>query len=117
MKTTRIALLAGLIILTQFNAVYASSFLTGNSLMEGWLAYKRIQQNRISNVDAMESARFFGYVTSIADVGVVNIPPTATVGQLIDIVGRYLDSHPEERHEVGAVLVIRALGSVFPLRK
>jgi hypothetical protein len=44
MKAIRIALLAGLIILTQFNAVYASAFQTGNSLMEGWRASKRIDE-------------------------------------------------------------------------
>jgi hypothetical protein len=116
MKTTRIALLVGLIILTQFNAVYASYFQTGNTLMEGWIASKRMDQNRNSREDAMLSARFFGYVTGIADV-VFDIPRAATAGQLLDIVGRYLDSHPEERHEAGALLVVRALGSVFPPRK
>lgn len=113
-KITRIALLAGLIILTQFNAVYA--WQTGNTLMEGWLASKRIIEQNEKFGDVPLAARFLGYVTGIADVAFY-IPPGATAGQVIDVVGKYLDSHPEERHEPGYVLVVRALGSVFPPMK
>jgi hypothetical protein len=115
-KTTHVSLLGCLIVLAQFNAVYASYFQTGNSLMEGWHASKRIVEYNEKQGDVPLASRFMGYVTGIADVAFY-IPTTATAGQLLDIVGRYLDSHPGERHEPGAVLVVRALRTVFPSRK
>ena len=115
MNTIRIALLAGLIVLTQFSGVYAGYYETGNFLMEGWLASKRIQQNQALHQDLFLMYRFLGYVTGVADAALY-IETSVTRGQLGDIVGRYLDSHPEERHEPGYVLVLRALGRVFPPR-
>jgi hypothetical protein len=116
MKTIRIALFAGLIILTQFNAVYAGFFETGNSLLEQWHASKRLLQNRNSCADGILAAQFLGHATGVAAL-VFDMPGGVTTGQLLDIVGRYLDSHPQERHEAGAILVVRALGTVFPLKK
>ena len=84
--------------------------------MEGWRASKRIDEYNEKFGDVPLAARFIGYVTGVADA-VFNIPTGATVGQLLDIVGRYLESHPEQRHESGFVVVVRALGNVFPLRK
>jgi hypothetical protein len=65
MKTARIALLVGLIILTQFTAVYASYFQTGNTLIEGWLAAKRIDSYNEKFGDVPLASRFMGYVTAL----------------------------------------------------
>src|SRR5262249_29553323 len=119
MKTILIALVAGLIIMTQFSDVYAGGYYqTGNDLLDAWRVRQRTEQNPRVSTDLIEETFLVGYITGIADV-VLNmpIPPTVSRGQLADIVGKYLESHPEERHEAAAVVVVRALGRVFPLWK
>jgi hypothetical protein len=44
--------------------------------------------------------------TFIAEVVFPSRPPYVTRGQLVDVVEKYLESHPEERHEAGTVLVV-----------
>ena len=43
----------------------------------------------------------------------LDIPEGVTVGQLCDVVGKYLEDHPEELHERAQYLVARALRLAF----
>jgi Rap1a immunity proteins len=67
-----------------------------------------------------------GYISGIADgietaeIGnrhLVCAPGEATVGQLVDIVKKYLHDHPETRHRAAGVLVFLALVQAFPCPK
>jgi hypothetical protein len=66
-----------------------------------------------------------GYVQGIADaVDTPNglsgwracRPEGATRGQLQDVVTRWLDQHPEQRHYSAATLVAKALAEAFPCK-
>jgi hypothetical protein len=115
MKTICIALLACLIVLTQLSGTYAY-YDTGNDLLQHWHAHQRTVQNRQVSTDLVDKMYLMGYVTGIADIA-LDIPTTVTRRQLVDIVERYLEAHPEERHEPGVILVLKALRSVFPPSK
>ena len=41
------------------------------------------------------------------------IPPNAVVGQVVDVVKKYLTEHPEERHSAGSEIQL-ALSAAFP---
>lgn len=62
-----------------------------------------------------------GYVVGISDAldfrGEIQWEGTITKGQLVDVVEKYLRSHPESRHERAFFLVRRALMEAFPAKK
>lgn len=45
------------------------------------------------------------------------IPSSVTVGQMTDVVRKYLASHPESRHEFAPLLMRRAFIQSFPCRR
>src|SRR5436190_1415229 len=59
-----------------------------------------------------------GSVMAIADVLDYQmdacVPIRATVGQLVDVVVKYLREHPKDRHHAAAALIITALPEAFP---
>jgi hypothetical protein len=70
-----------------------------------------------------------GYVTGIIDTieslqsrGVLPadalcIPEASTKGQLVDVVLKYLEQHPERRHLESGALVPEALNLAFPCKR
>ena len=72
--------------------------------------------------------RCMAYITGVSDGlaemtrgtgGIVRapcIPEGVTRGQALDIVVRYLDSQPEERHTGAGTVVAKALYSAFPCK-
>ncbi len=46
-----------------------------------------------------------------------DIPKDVKGKQVVDIVKRYLDEHPEKRHEPSPVLIIRSVSLAFPCFK
>ena len=61
-----------------------------------------------------------GYIMGVTDVVLnqnadhVCAPEHATVGQITDVVTKYLTDHPELRHKSGWSIVITALKQAFP---
>jgi hypothetical protein len=45
------------------------------------------------------------------------IPDYLTVDQLSETVARFLENHPERKHEPGSVLVAAALAGTFPCQQ
>jgi hypothetical protein len=71
---------------------------------------------------ATENSLCFGYVTAIAEAmgqptGVYGwracVPEQVTRKQVVDVVMRYLDQHPEERHSTAGSLVANVLAKAF----
>jgi len=65
----------------------------------------------------LEKAYIFGaYITGVCDgtESQYSIPPGANKGQIIAVVSKYLKTHPEQRGDSAASLVIKALGEAFP---
>ena len=52
-----------------------------------------------------------GYVVGVYDThhNLFNLPPSDTINQICNVVGKYLDEHPEELNEPAVKLVLRGL--------
>lgn len=68
----------------------------------------------------------YGYIASVADSqkafmakGTYHFctPSEATLGQLSDVVKKYLGNHPQDRHHPATFLVIQALMEAFPCKR
>lgn len=91
---------------------------TGNELANYLATNKQINEGKRG--DAFDSALSIGYIEGVGDslkAADAICPPTgSTRGQGMDVVRKYLDSHPESRHLNGAVIVTAALKSAFPCK-
>ena len=72
------------------------------------------------NSDANNTVRkgiYIGYIEGVIDaLGGILICPTSEMNarQASDIVTKYLEKHPENRHLSGDLLIVRAIQEVFP---
>jgi Rap1a immunity proteins len=75
---------------------------------------------------ARENGLCYGYVTAIAEVargddGLYGhhacLPEHATRRQAVEVVKRFLDQHPEQRHYGASSLVAEALAEAFPCKQ
>ncbi|SRR6266446_6244758 len=108
MRTT-IALLAAFLLA----ASVRGDFYDGNKLKDGLEHFKK----RANEIEALDGMKAVGYVLGVHDVYRGSLacgPSTATAGQLVDIVLKYLETYPEERHYNAASLVRNALMMAFP---
>jgi hypothetical protein len=69
-----------------------------------------------SNVVAKE--RLAGYVAAIVDnyEPLLCIPEGTTDEQVIEVVKKYLNEHPEQLHRNASIPVVKALGRAFPCK-
>jgi Rap1a immunity proteins len=76
--------------------------------------------NQLHTLCIAQNSFCSGYVAGIADVlqnqnaNNLCIPKNATVGQITDVVKKYLTDHPEMRHFSGFSIVFVALETAFP---
>ncbi|MGK4476346.1 Rap1a/Tai family immunity protein [Aeromonas molluscorum] len=97
--------------LLAFSANIYAGYLDGNMLYER-CATKEEEQNYYVNVSDCR-----GYITGVADIldGIsFCIPHQVTRGQNADIVTKYLNEHPEDRHKDAGPLTAYALALAFP---
>ena len=93
-------------------------FKSGNELYQYYLKYKAVKVE-----GAFESGFFMGYCTAVADIldKIIFDIPTGetgvTIGQVVDIFGKYLENHPELRHLSASKLCADALKEAFPKKK
>lgn len=88
---------------------------SGNELYQDYQSFKGITEKM-----PFDSGYYLGYVTGAVDMGnniLFCLPSGVTVGQLADLVGRYLADHPERRHASGAWLITEALSEHYPCKK
>ena len=98
---------------------------TGNWLYGTYQAWKKIQSGMLG--DQMDDGLYMGYVAGVADAESARVgagakpiwcnPDGVTYGQTFDIVGRYLESHPERRQLDRAILIYEALAQAWPCPK
>jgi hypothetical protein len=84
---------------------------TGNELKQ----YADLGE-KASNVAAKE--RLAGYVIAIVDnyESLLCIPEGTTDDQVIEVVKKYLNEHPEQLHRNASIPVVKALGRAFPCK-
>ncbi|UDQ77718.1 hypothetical protein LJQ72_09265 [Pectobacterium brasiliense] len=99
------------------------SFSDGNDMNQWIKASKRIDQGIESRSDYLDYSRLVGYTTAIFDVGsnanlvCAHIPNGIVVEQIVDVVGNYVEKHPEERSKSASRIAMDALMQAFPCKK
>jgi hypothetical protein len=109
---------ASLLTLISFQST--ADFYDGNELSDWNNARKRVLNNSSDAGDLMRAGMFRGFVTGTFNAYqnvAVCINGRATVGQIEDVAGLYLDNHPELRTKNATVLVADALSTAFPCKK
>ena len=107
------------LMLMSCQAVYASPTTTGNEFVNEWKECKKADAGQpYSFIDV---GIYGGYVSGIAQagqfIGWFSYPDGTTHGQLNNVVGKWIDDHPERWTDSPLVIVTTALRKAFPLPK
>lgn len=100
---------------------------TGNDLL---VALETVEErpSALKFIQGSSNAMRFGYLTALqairpgtSDAAALRvygscIPDAVTVGQVADVVKKYLQEHPEQRHQTSVQLIRRAELSAFPCK-
>ena len=89
----------------------------GNYLYNTGIEYNKVEQG--INGNYFNNAYYIGYVNAIGDTynGIFFCPPkNVRLGQILDIVFRYLQNHPESRNKPAYEIVTKALKEVWPCK-
>ncbi|MEI8186999.1 MAG: Rap1a/Tai family immunity protein [Chlorobiaceae bacterium] len=95
-----------------------AEFKTGNGLVTAWREYQKSSEGKPYNSN--DDGFYTGYIAGVYDSSthtLFRIPDGATLGQACDVVGKWLDRHPEELNKPAHQLVIKALKEAFPTSK
>jgi hypothetical protein len=88
-----------------------------------WLHEKWCGIRSTDTCNPRDLTMFNGFVIAVAQMAenempfAIRIPFGTTFGQLFEVVGRYLDSHPEDWSADADTVVVKALKVAFPARK
>ena len=91
----------------------AQLFFNGNQLVESMREYDKFKQG-ISNYNSFDNGIFMGYVIGVCDVMHAKLPDGTIIGQVAEVVAKYLKEHPElwtrPAHELVRQAIIEAFG-------
>ncbi|MCX5841229.1 MAG: Rap1a/Tai family immunity protein [Deltaproteobacteria bacterium] len=88
-----------------------------------WLHEKWIGMHSSEACNPRDLTMFDGFVIAVAQVAentmshAIVIPWGTTFGQVFDVVGRYLENHPEDWNTDADTVVIKALQAAFPVKR
>ena len=86
----------------------------GKELVEWMRAYEKVQGDPTTSVDNQAPAGVYaGFVMGVVDTTEVLNIPIVTTGEILAIVARYLNEHPQKWNEPAFKLVIKALTEEF----
>lgn len=103
--------------------------LPSSNVSAGWLAGNDLVQfskewkkgfDGIKTPDTFEAAKFQMYVSGVVEAldGVlICLPDNATGGQMLSVVYKYIDSHPDKWNNSARSLVYTPLSKTFPCKK
>jgi hypothetical protein len=100
----------------------------GNDLYELYKSSKRMNTKGTFELkDAMKASMYSGFVSGTAAVMIINginhnnpaicIETNTTIEQYADVLGMYLENHPNERHESSLILINKAFPAAFPCKE
>ncbi len=101
-------------------SVTFGAFYDGNWLIKGWREHQKIMDSRAGERDYIAAASFSGYVTGVTDVindVFITIPVGSTRDQICQIVGNYLEKHPEKWTVAADILIADALKEAFKIKR
>lgn len=116
----KLSITAGVLLLA---ASQAHAITDGNSLLDHGLCYEKVNVGKADDhPTVMRGGAFIGYLNGAADTLVsydeaVQYPENMKIGQLCDIVLKYLKDHPEQRHLKAGEVVRLALINAFGARR
>jgi hypothetical protein len=91
----------------------------GNGLLAGYNSYKSVKSGMTTGSDAYKGGLFDGYVSGIYDsaVGITLCAPAdVKSGQIQEVVGQFLETHPATLHRSAILLATQALMKSFPCK-
>ena len=89
--------------------------ISGYDLVALWREYRKLDSGQVT-VD-INICDYRGYVAGVCDVcncWLFTTPEGTTQGQVCEVVGKWLELHPQRWHEPAMPLVIQALQGAFP---
>lgn len=97
----------------------------GIELYGNLIKYELLRRGNGDIENLFEAGTALGYVLGIFDsveenpdsINLFDSPPNVTAGQIMGVVFKYFEEHPEERHERANILVNRALLEAWPKKK
>ncbi|WP_373879472.1 Rap1a/Tai family immunity protein [Klebsiella variicola] len=108
------------LVLTSLSFSSSAYFYDGNKLSEWNNSRKKVNMQRATETDWLQAGIMRGFVMGTfdsADPNVVCSDANVTVGQIEDVVGLYIDNHPEKRTKSAASLSLDALQQAFPCNR
>lgn len=94
---------------------------SGNGFFSAWKTAQKDMENSkqiTAPLDIWNSGFFSGFVdgtkSALSVMGVIEIPEGVTNGQIMRVVGKYLEDHPELLHLTPNKLTTQALIQAFP---
>lgn len=99
-----------------FSLISYADFETGNSLLSK-MSYEFTGETTPEAVDLLMAE---GYITGVFDAyqGLFfEATEGITVGQIVEIAKKYLEGHPEIRHQPATDLLLKTFEEAFPLKK
>ena len=101
------------------SAACAGGYLDGNTLYERYQAKKRMVEDKALSADTIDAGFYIGYVQGAAEsmTDLLCLPEKLPASRAEEVVGAYLESHPEKRQKPAAFLVRKALEEAYPCAK
>jgi len=95
-----------------------ANFKSGNDLVKNKVEYEKPENSK--TISYYEVASYVNYIFGVHDSleGVLICTPSNVTGrQIIAIVGKYIDNHPEKWNQPAQYLVVPPLMNAFPCKK
>ena len=106
-KTTLAAFLLAAVMVTP-------SYGARKPFLDGAKNHLRYQQDKeVKSLYSLGS--FTGYVEAVWDSSQADSPDGVTLGQVLEIIAKYIQEHPAERHEHEYELIRRAVKEAWPI--
>lgn len=112
-------LVAAIVLMASMQAAFGGIYDDGHVLNDRANAYTRGIEGKALPADTKDTWLFIGYVEGVTDAynSVLCEPAEVKLDQELEIVKRYLKSHPESWHRSANIIVLTALMEAFPCPK
>jgi hypothetical protein len=120
MKPLRVLAATSLLVIASAPVCATGNFISGGQLHEYLAAYQRVQNGNPTGTDLTSAFEGMGYVLGVSDTlddHVFCLPGATTKAQVVAIVEKYLNDHPERWQYTANSLIADALETDFPCTK
>ena len=100
-------------------SIQPAQAMDGNDLLAGYNSYKRVKAGIAADTDAYQGGQFDGYVSGVfhSAIGIaLCVKGDVKDGQIQEVVGQFLETHPESLQRTPVLLATQALMKAFPCK-